>query len=118
MSWEERGIATAMSLGGRALRIAMQLPQHVRGARNGLAILLARLEADIGSEIQDRVRLAGRNFEKYRRPKGQNAADFIVVFENLYSEAVGHGLMMNRTLLSQKLIDAASLSDHQETAVL
>jgi hypothetical protein len=107
-----------MSLGGRAQRVAMNIPQWVLGQRNGLAILLARLEADIGSEVQDRVRQAGKNFERFKRPKGQNAADFIVIFENLYSEAVGHGLMMNRTLLSQKLIDAAGLSDHQETAVL
>ena len=118
MSWEERGIATAMSLGGRAQRVAMQIPQHVLGTRQGLSILLARLEADIGSEIQDRVRAAGKNFERYRRPKGQNAADFVIMFEQLYAEALGHGLMMNRTLLSQKLIDAASLSEHQETAVL
>ena len=118
MAWEERGIATAMSLGGKAQRIAMSIPQWVLGQRNGLSILLARLEADLGSEAQDRVRYAGKQFQRFRRPKGQNAADFIVTFENLYSEAVAHGLIMNRTLLTQHLLEAASLTDAQEMAVL
>ena len=73
MSWEERGIATAMSVGGKAQRIAMAIPQAILGRRDGLAILLARLEADLGSEAQDRVRLAGRQFQKFRRHKGQTS---------------------------------------------
>ena len=118
MSWEERGIATAMSLGGKAQRVAMAIPQVVLAQRNGLSILLNRLEHDLGAEIQDRVRHAGRAFNRYHRPKGMNASEFVVQFESLYSEAVGHGMWLNRTLLTQHLIDAAGLSEQQEQWVL
>ena len=114
MAWEERGIATAMSLGGKAQRIAMVIPQAVLAQRNGLSILLNRLEHDLGAEIQDRVRHAGKAFNSFKRPKGQNAAEFVVAFEALYAEAVGHGMWLNRTLLTQHLIDAAGLSEAQE----
>ena len=118
MSWEDRGIAVAMSLGGRAARIAQSIPQQTLGMRNGLATLLAALENALGSEIQDRVRAAGRSFEKYVRPRGLNAAEYIITFESLYHEATTHGMSMNATLLSQKLTDKAQLSEAQETWVL
>ena len=118
MSREDLGIAVAMSLGGRAARIAQSIPQQTLGMRNGLATLLAALENALGSEIQDRVRAAGRSFEKYVRPRGLNAAEYIITFESLYHEATTHGMSMNATLLSQKLIDKAQLSEAQETWVL
>ena len=118
MQWEDRGIAVAMSLGGRARDIAQDIPQVVLGQRNGMAILLARIEAELGSELQDRQRHAGRAFDKYLRPRNLSAAEYITQFERLYGEAVAHGLAMSRTLLSQKLLDKAQISDNQEMWIL
>jgi hypothetical protein len=113
MDHSERGIATAMSLGGKARDIAQSIPQATLGQRNGLAILLGRLEAELGSELQDRQRAAGKSFERFQRQKQTSASEFVTVFERLYSEAVAHGLAMSRTLLSQKLIEKANLSESQ-----
>jgi hypothetical protein len=118
MSWEERGIATAMSLGGKARDIAQDIPQAVLGQRNGLSVLLARLEGELGSELQDRQRFASRAFDRFQRGKQQSASDFVTQFERLYSEAVSHGLAMSRTLLSQKLLDKAQLSENQELWIM
>ena len=118
MQWEERGIATAMSLGGKARDIAQDIPQAVLGRRDGLSVLLARLEGELGSELQDRQRFASRAFDRFQRGKNQSASDFVTQFERLYSEAVSHGLAMSRTLLSQKLLDKAQLSEHQELWIM
>ncbi len=73
-----------MSLGGRALRIAMTIPQDVLGRQQGLQILLTRLEHDLGAELQDRVRHAGKAFMRYRCQRGVSAAEHVVEFERLY----------------------------------
>ena len=118
MAWEQRGTAVAMSLGGRAQRIAMGMPRAALLARNGLALLLQRLEAELGSEIQDKIKEAARRFKRYRRARNQPIADFISEFEQRYSEAVAHGLIMNRTLLSETLLEYAQLTPQQEHDVL
>ena len=63
MSAEEKGVAVALSLGGRAGRIAQAMPPALLNQRNGLHSLLIRLETELGSELQDRVRSAARQFQ-------------------------------------------------------
>jgi hypothetical protein len=118
MSWEDRGVAVSLSLGGRAQRIAHTIPQAVLAQQNGLHILLQRLEADLGAELQDRVKHAMRAFMRYRRAKGVSASEHVVEFERLYSEAVSHGMWLNRVTLTMLLIESASLSESQESWVL
>ena len=118
MPWHQRGTAVALSLGGSAQRIAMSLPRAALATRNGLALLLQRLEAELGSETQDLIRAAARRFRRYKRLRNQPIADFISAYEQRYSEAVGHGLIMNRTLLSESLLEAAQLTSQQEHDVL
>ena len=60
MSHEDRGVAVAMSLGGRAGRIARSINQAVLSQVNGLHILLTKIAADLGAEMQDRIRTTGK----------------------------------------------------------
>ena len=118
MSHEDRGIAVAMSLGGRAGRLARTLPQHVLAQPQGLFWLLQRLESDLGAELQDRVRTANRDFRKYVRPKSMSASEFIIEWERRYQEARAHGLTMSITMLAMALVEAAQLSPSEESWVL
>lgn len=118
MAYEDRGTALAMSLGGRAQKIAMAIPAALLGQRNGLQILVAQLEAGLGSEAQDQCKAAFETFEAYRRPGRLSATEYILTFESLYSEAVAHGLSMNRVMLSQRLLKAANLTAQQEEWIL
>ena len=101
-----------------AQRIAHTIPQAVLAQPNGLHILLQRLEADLGAELQDRVKHAMRAFMRYRRAKGVSASEHVVEFERLYSEAVSHGMWLNRVTLAMLLLESASLSESQESWVL
>ena len=118
MSFEERGVAVAMSLGGKARDIVQNIPIRVLQRRDGLNYLLRTLEAEMGAELQDRQRAAGKAFKAFIRQRAMPASDFVTTFERLYGEAVQHGMAMSRTLLSQELISKAQLSDQQELWVL
>ena len=114
----DRGVAVAMSLGGRAGRIAQSIPHSVLSRNDGLWILLNRLESDLGSELQDRVRTAHREFQRFRRPRGMPAAEFVAEFEKRYGEAQQHGLQLNTVMLTLQLLESAMLTESQESWVL
>ena len=118
MSHSDRGVAVAMSLGGRAGRIAQSIPHSILSRNDGLWILLNRLEGDLGAELQDRIRNAAREFQKYRRPKGMNASEFIIEWERRYGEAQQHGLALNTVMLTLQLLEAAQLTEQQEAWIL
>ena len=118
MPFEDRGTAVALSLGGRAGRIAQSLPHELLGRRDGLYLLLQKIETELGSELQDRVRSAGRLFMRFRRPRNMPAAEYISEFERLYSEGVQHGLFFNTTMLSMLMIEHCGLTSSQEEWIL
>ena len=118
MSWTERGIAVAMSLGGKAATIAQEIPVAILSLPQGLSILLRRLDADLGSELQDRVKESAKTFMRYRRPRGVSAAEHIVTFERLYADANAHGLYYSPVTLTMLLLESCQLTDSQEQWVM
>ena len=92
MGWSDRGLAVALSLGGKARELAQTIPHHVLALPTGLSVLLRRIESELGSELQDRTRGAAKVFLGYRRQKGQSSAEYIMQFESRYQTAVDHGL--------------------------
>ena len=118
MPWGDRGLATALSLGGRARIIAQSIPQQVLNQPGGLQILMQRLEADLGAELQDRTKAAAQKFMSYRRARGSSAAEHLIMFETAYQQAVDHGLQLSTTMLSNMLISTAGLTSSQEEWVL
>ena len=118
MTWQDRGIAVAMSLGGAAGKIARTLTHQELSQQNGLYSLLRRLEAYLGAELQDRMRAHAKAFKTYRRSRGTSAQMYIAEFERLYQDACAHGLWLNNVSLSIALLDQASISSDQEMWVL
>ena len=102
MSWEERALAVALSLGGRARSLVYTIPHNVLHRRDGLALLLQRLESDFGTELQDRAKSANQHFEQFRRSRQMSAAEYIASFEQAYQNAVDHGVHLSIPLLSMK----------------
>ena len=118
MSWEERALAVALSLGGRARSLVYTIPHNVLHRRDGLALLLQRLESDFGTELQDRAKSANQHFEQFRRSRQMSAAEYIASFEQAYQNAVDHGVHLSIPLLSMKLVERAGLTPTQEEWVL
>ena len=118
MAWNERGIAVALSLGGKAGRVAKSIPHEVLGREDGLYLLLQRIENEFGAELQDRVRTAHAEYSKFRRPRGMNASEYCTEFERLYQDANQHGLSINTVMLTINLLEHAGLSKSQEEWIL
>ena len=118
MDWQDRGLAVAMSLGGKAGKLAKSMPHDQLTQPGGLHLLLSRLEQEYGAELQDRVRHARSEFKSFSRQRGQNAVDYILEFERRYSEAIQYGLVMSQTLLTIELLERAMLTSEQEAWVL
>ena len=118
MSWDERALAVALSLGGRARSLVYTIPHNVLHRRDGLALLLQRLESDFGTELQDRAKSANQHFEQFRRSRQMSAAEYIASFEQGYQNAVDHGVHLSVPLLSMKLVERAGLTPAQEEWVL
>ena len=118
MDMQERGVAVALSLGGKAQRIAESMDPNILNRPDGLYQLLRQLHYYLGAEAQDKQRHSYRAFERYRRNKGTSAAEHILEFERLYSEIVAHGMFLPRITLSMKLLESAGLSDQQESWIL
>ena len=118
MAYEDRGISVALSLGGRAARIAQAIPHNILAQRYGLYVLMQRLSHDLGQESQDRIRGAAKDFRELRRPKGRAASEYSAEFERKYEVATEHGLQVSPTLLASHLLDHAVLSETQQHWVL
>ena len=114
MAHEGRGISVALSLGGRAARIAQAIPHHILAQRFGLYVLMQRLSHDLGQESQDRIRGAAKDFMDFRRPRSMSASESIAEFERRYEVATEHGLQVSRTLLATYLLEWANLNESQQ----
>ena len=68
----EKGVATAMSLGGRGAKIARSIDFNVLCQPWGLAYLIQKLEQDLGSEAQERQKFALEAYNNMQR--GRNGA--------------------------------------------
>ena len=80
--------------------------------------MLRRLDADLGSELQDRVKESAKTFMRYRRPRGVSAAEHIVTFERLYADANAHGLYYSPVTLTMLLLESCQLTENQEQWVM
>jgi hypothetical protein len=98
--------------------IAQSIPHAILSRRDGLAILLQRLEGELGSELQDRTRASARSFMRYHRGKGTSISDHIISFEASYQQATDHGLQLSLPMLSMMLVETAGLSPQQEEWVM
>ena len=118
MAQWEKGVTTAMSLGGKAARIARSIDLATLQQPWGLGYLVYRLECDLGSESQERQRAALDNFGNYQRGKGSSFIDHVMNFELLLDEAVKAGAQWNDVMKSDKLIKTARLTADEERWVL
>ena len=118
MAQWEKGVTTAMSLGGKAARIARSIDLTTLSQPWGLGYLVYRLECDLGSESQERQRAALDNFTAYQRGKGASYIDHVMNFELLLDEAIKAGAQWNDVMKSDKLLKSARLSSDEERWVL
>jgi len=114
----EKGVATAMSLGGRGAKIARSIDFQILSQPWGLAFLIQRLEQDLGSEVQERQRYALDAYNNQSRGRNTSFVDHVVNYELLLEEAEKAGARFNNVMKSNHLLRTARLTRSEEQWVL
>jgi len=114
----EKGVATAMSLGGRGAKIARAIDYNILQQPWGLAYLIQKLEQDLGSESQERQKYALEAYNNLQRSRNTSYQDHIVNFEIVLEEAEKAGAMFNNVMKSNHLLKTCRLSRLDEQWVL
>ena len=105
----EKGVATAMSLGGRGAKIARSIDFNVLSQPWGLAYLIQRLEQDLGTEAQERQRYAIEACNSLTRGRNTSYQDHVVNFELLLEEAEKAGAAFNNVMKSSHMLKTCLL---------
>ncbi len=102
-----------MSFGGRAGKVAQQIPHSARWTPWGLPYLISVIEFEIGNEAQDRTRLALTQFFNYSRPRSGTALDHVLNNDLLLQEAMASGLGLNAVAATHFLLESARLNNQE-----
>ena len=118
MPVEEQGISTALSVGGRAAKIARSLDWSWLGSPVGLPYLIYHLEIGLGSEVQERQVHAIDQYRGISRGKQTSFVDHILNFELALTEAEKHGAVVDPIMKTHDLLRSANLSRDERQWVL
>ena len=118
MPHDQRGLAVALSLSGKAAKVARAFPHNLLADQFGLTRLIAALEREFASESQDLIRHHLRTFTRFTRNKGTNLAEYITAWELLYNQASIHGLQLSAVGQTHQLLEQARLTLEEEDKVL
>ena len=113
----QRASAIIMTLSGKALNAALQIPTESLGKEDGVETLLQRLDMlYLKDELSEKFS-ALEAFETYRRPQSMTIRDFLIEFEDKHFKVKEYGVTMSDDLLGFRLIKAANLSADKEELV-
>ena len=118
MPLDEQGISTALSVGGRAARIARSLDWGWLNTPVGLPYLIYHLEIGLGSEMQERQIHAIDVYRGLSRSKHTSFVDHILNFELSLAEAEKHGAVIDSIMRTHDLLRSANLSREERQWVL
>ena len=118
MPLDEQGISTALSVGGRAARIARSLDWNWLNSPVGLPYLIYHLEVGLGSEVQERQIHAIDVYRGLNRSKQTSFVDHILNFELALAEAEKHGAYIDPIMRTHDLLRSANLSREERQWVL
>ena len=111
---EEEGPLIYRSLTGKAKFSCNDLTVEQVGSKDGLKLILQRLDKLFLGEANQRIYYALDEFEKFRRTPSMTMTDFIFNFENLHNEVNKYKCSYPDGVLAYRLLKAANLSNEHE----
>ena len=113
----EQASALLLSLDGKALDAALQVPENELDQENGIQTLLDRLDKlYVKDELSEEFH-ALESFESYRRPDNLSIRDFLQEFDKKHYRIKNHAITMSANLLGYRLIKAANLTPDKEQLI-
>ena len=116
LSKPNRASAILLTLSGKALNAALQIPEEDLAKDDGVETLLKQLDTlYIKDELSEKFK-ALETFETYRRPSSSSIRDFLIEFENKHFK-IKEFKVTTDDLLGFRLIKAANLSHDKEELI-
>ena len=116
LSKPNRASAILLTLSGKALNAALQIPEEDLAKDDGVETLLKQLDTlYIKDELSEKFK-ALEAFETYRRPSSSSIRDFLIEFENKHFK-IKEFKVTTDDLLGFRLIKAANLSPDKEELI-
>ena len=113
----QKASAIMLTLSGKALNAALQLPEMALQHENGVDTLLTRLDTlYLKDELSDKFSIL-ENYEIYKRPPTMSIRDFLHEFDARYHKVKEYGINIPDDLLGFRLIRAANLSSDKQELV-
>ena len=113
----EQGVVVARGLTGRAKVAALELTVEQIGSKEGLALILAKLDKLYLPEENLRICSLLEKFEMFKRSPSMTMSNFILDFENLHSKLKAKGCTYPDGALAYRLMKAANMSNEHEKMV-
>ena len=114
---EQEGPIIYRTLSGRAKVACSDLTVDQIGSKDGLSLIIKRLDSVYLSDENQRIFLALDEFEKFKRSPSMTMSTFILAFENLHNKVKIHKCTYPNGALAYRLLKAANVSSEHEQLV-
>ena len=112
---EKQGPCLYLSLKGKAREAALELDLDKIKGKDGVDLILKRLDELYLEDTTQTAYLAYQNFETFKRPETMKMKDYLVKFEQLYTKIKDHQMVLPDGVLAYRVLNSANLSNEQMT---
>ena len=111
---KKRGPAVYLSLTGKAREAVRDIKPAELGGNDGVEKILEKLDGLFLKDHSTRAYVAFKEFHEFKRSAGENFADFMIKFEQLYSKLVKYEMELPDAVQAYFLLSAANMSEDNE----
>ena len=112
---EQQGPCLYLSLKEKAREAALELDLEAINGKDGIQLILERLDALFLEDKTQTAYLAYQTFENFKRPSEMLMKDYLVKFEQLYTKMKDHQMILPDGVLAYRVLNSANLTTDQMT---
>ena len=114
---EEQGPALALSLSGHARQAAMDIDTNLMKSADGLQAVINKLDGLYLKDVNQRIYVALKTFERFRRTDEVSMDDYLNQFDLRYNKLKAHGIILPDIVLGYRMLESANLSQSRNELV-
>ena len=114
---KEQGPALALSLSGHARQAAMEIDTPTMNSDQGLQAVINKLDGLYLKDVNQRIYVALKNFECYKRSVDTSMDNFLNQFDLRYNKLKAHGIVLPDIVLGYRMIESANLTQNRNELV-
>ena len=113
----QQGPALALSLSGNARQAALNVDSGTLKSNGGLAAVINKLNGLYLKDENQRIYVALKSFEQYKRPQTLSMDNYLNEFDLKYGKLKGHAIVLPDAVLAYRLLESANLDKSKSELV-